>query len=450
MENLCVCGVYFFSKLIGENVAIDILLHNIKTAMGQADLIGDTLMIPSKKCINGYRYTFSNLDSQQGRCQQMGEVFKRSLTFLVATLAVVPSTGLASVGAVSKLIDVYRKFDEKVSSSSEIREYMPVILKPFSRTGDRTVAYLRARVVADETGIPLCYSPFKGSEIFAFHQLERNTASKYYRDIVYLNTPEQIQGLRDADRTQSILYLVPFAPFNRDLQRETADCSFPKYQPNWTQHQDRVKQLLQVESEKFNLPDAAYTIALHIRDGGDYDDSNTKTLHPLKLPSLNFYIGELIRVIKMKKQEGQRNFFVHIFTDAIHPENIRDQIDSQVRVGGAEIIFSYTPRDQATLQYDAGNMHQFKCMIRADSNLSGPIIAGSNTEIDIFPSGFDTRKKEVVISEVTQEKRGINRTRLSTGYSKPMEGWLPRFVNEFFYRYFGVHQVPLSKVIDRA
>ncbi len=421
-------------------------LHNVTTAFGDADLIGESLMRPVRKCVDGYHYTFSIFDPRQEICQRIGEIFKRSLIFLVATLAMVPSAALASVGALSKLVNLYGKFDEKVSSRSEISEYILPILKPFSRTGDHAAAYLRARIVADEAGMPLYYKPFKGSEIFAFDQMEMNRGPKYYRNIVYLNTPEQIHSLQHADKTQSILYLVPFAPFNRELDRENEVCSLPKYQPDWAQHQVRLRQLLQVKSKKLDLPKDAYTIALHIRDGGNYDDNNTKTLHPLKLPSLNFYSGELIRVIEMKKQQGQNNFFIHIFTDAIHPERICDQVRRQVHVKDAQVAFSFTSRDRATLQYDAGNMDQFQCMIRADSNLSGPIVAASDTELDIFPSGFDIKNSEMMISEVTHKRRGVDKTRRSTCYRKPMEGWLPNCFNRFFYRYCGVHQVPAPRV----
>lgn len=420
------------------------LLHNVTTAMGDASLIGETLVIPARKCAEGYQYAFSILDPRLRICQRIGEIFKRSLVFLAATFAVVPSVALSCIGSVSKLVDLYWKFNEKVSLSSEVSEYIPPILKPFSRTGDCAVAYLRARIVADEANMPLYYKPFKGSEIFAFDKLELNRGPKYYRNVVYLNDPEQIKNLQLADRAQSILYLVPFAPFNRELTREGETCSFPKYQPDWAQHQVRLKQLLQVESEKLDLPKDAYTIALHIRDGGDYDDNNTKTLHPLKLPSLNFYIGELIRVIEMKKQEGRNNFFIHIFTDALHPEKIRDQVRSQVHMENAQVALSFTPSDRATLRYDAGNMGQFQCMIRADSNLSGPIVEASDTELDIFPSGFDIRKNEIIITEVSRDRRGVDKTRQLTCYSKPMEGWLPNWFNRFFYRYSGVHQVPLE------
>lgn len=421
------------------------ILHNVTMAMGDVSLIGETLMTPVKKCVDGYQYTFSVLDPRLTICQRTGEVFKRSLVFLAVTVAAVPSIVLASIGSVSKLVDLYRKFDEKVSPISEVSEYIPPLLKPFSRTGDRAVAYLRARIVADEANLPLYYKPFKGSEIFAFDRLELNRGPKYYRNIVYLNNPEQVRNLQSADKTQSILYLVPFAPFNRELARESEVCLLPKYQPDWAQHPVRLRQLLQVESEKLALPRDAYTIALHIRDGGNYDDNNTKTLHPLKLPPLNFYVVELIKVIEMKKQNGQNNFFIHIFTDALDPEQIRDQVRSQVHMEDAQVVFSFSPRDRATLQYDTGNMGQFQCMIRADSNLSGPIVAVSDTEIDIFPSGFDTRNNEIIISEVTQEKRGFGKTRKLTYYSKSREGWLPNVVNCLFYRYFGVHQVPLGE-----
>lgn len=421
---------------------IDALLHNMSTAIGDTGLVGETLMVPLKKCLKSYRYTFSAMNPEQELSQRIGEIFKRSAEFLAASLAFVPSLILAGIGSISKLVDLYRNFDTKVSPQSEVSSYLPPILKPFSRTGDRVAAYLRARIVADQTGMPLHYTPFKGSEIFAFDELETNRGPKYYREVVYINTQQEVERLQSVDKLQSVLYLIPFASFNRELERESATCSLPKYQPNWTKHQLRLRQLLRVESEMLNIPENTYKIALHVRDGGDYDDANTKTLHPLKLPSLNFYTGELSRVIKMKKEAGEKVFFVHIFTDALNPKAILEKIQSQVQVDGVEIQFSYTPKEQATLEYDVGNMGRFDCMIRADSNLSGPIVSASGTPLDIFPSGFDTRNNEVVISEVTQDSFS-DRSKQAAYYSKPMEGWLPSSFNRFFYNYFAVHQVPL-------
>lgn len=429
---------------------MSVLLHNVTVAVGDTDLVGGTLMIPVRKCINGYQYALSNLDPCEGIYQKTAEVFKRSLVFLLATLAVLPSTTLASAGSVSKLIDLYRKFDEKVSNYSEVSSYIPPILEPFSRTGDLTTAYLRARITADKAGMLLYYRPFKGSEMFAFDKLERNRDPKYYRKIVYLNTSEQVQDLENADKTQSVLYRVPFAPFNRELDRESKACSYPKYQPDWTQHEFRLQELLRIKSDRLSVPRDAYAVGLHIRDGGTYDDNNTKTLHPLKLPPLNFYIHELIKVIQKKSQEGHKKFFIHIFTDAIHPEDILEQVRSEVsrelrELEGFNLNFSFTPRADVTLKYDAGNMNQFQCMIRADSNLSGPIVAASNTELDIFPSGFDIKNSEIIISEVTQKEKNGNKERQHTHYSKPMQGWLPNWFNRFFYGYFGVHRVSLEE-----
>ncbi|PIS02159.1 MAG: hypothetical protein COT85_06390 [Chlamydiae bacterium CG10_big_fil_rev_8_21_14_0_10_42_34] len=425
-------------------MSVDALLHNATTAMGDEDLMGDTLMEPIRKCVEAYGYSISAMDGKQEGCQRVFEVFKRSAAFFVATLAVAPSIGLAGMGAASKLVDLYAKFDEKVSQS-EISDYIPLILKQFSRTGDRTVTYLRARVAADEVDMPLYYKPFKGSEIFFFDQMEQNRGPKYFREVVYLNTQEQVEALKGADKTQSVLYLLPFASFYREIEKEGDACSMPKYHPDWTQHKVRLSQLLTIESEQLELPEDAYPIALHIRDGGDYDDNNTKTLHPLKLPSLNFYIGELNRVIEMKKNEGEYNFFIHIFTDAIDPESVLDQIRGQVNAEGVDLAFSFAPREEATLRFDAGNMHRFKCMIRADSNLSGPITAASETELDIFPSGFTIDEDEVVISQVYINQAGKEKVAEATGYRKPMQGWLPMWFNRFFYSYFGLRQVPLAE-----
>lgn len=421
-----------------------ILLHNVTTAMGDPDLMGDALMVPLRACAEAYQHIFSVLDPRLDMFGKIRECAERSFEFLGAAILGIPAIIFASIGAGLKLVDLYRKFDEKVSKVSRVSDYIPPILKPFSRTGDRMVAYLRARIVADETGMDVHYQPFKGSEIFAFDKLEeQNKGSRYYRQIVYLNTNEEIESLKSVDKTQSILYLVPFAPFNRKLDRESDSCSYPKYQPDWTQYKDRLKQLLHVCCQKFPEKEGnPYTIALHVRDGGDYDDNNTKTLHPLKLPPLNFYTNQLTQVLQTKQNEGQNTFLVHIFTDAVNPKDITRRIRKAIERTNVSVKFHY--KEKPTLLGDAGNMDQFQCMIRADSNLSGPIVAASETELDIFPSGFDIQGNQIIISEVTWNNKTFkNQTTYSTNYPKPMKGWLPHWFNRFFYQYFGVHQVPL-------
>ncbi len=106
------------------------------------------------------------------------------------------------------------------------------------------------------------------------------------------------------------------------------------------------------------------------------------------------------------------------------------------------VTLSYTPK--ATLTDDIANMSRFICMIRADSNLSGPIVEGSKTvEIDIFPTKFSMSPdwRTLSISEVRMVQNRNRITNTETDYPKPVvQGRLPRFFFERFYEYSGIIQ----------
>ena len=434
---------YFFLKV---NMDLNAIQHNISAAYGDNSLIGESLTLPLKYCFRGYRYTFSSSPENSHLTQRICNVFTKGLSFLTSTVGLAPSLALTAIGMGSKLAHLYGTFDQKVC------DHLPWILKIFSRTGDRTVSYLNAKILSEELAIPFCFTPFKGCEMFQFNRIEANRGPNYYRKVVHLKTREQIDALRGADKTASALYLLPFYPHERNVAAETSGSSYIPYTTDWQGHRGRVRELLHVENaELIDIPRDCYSIALHIRDGGRVDDNNTKTLHPLKLPCMSFYTEELRKVLIAKRDAGETNFFIHIFTDAENPSEISAKIIEEIRdVPGVRYRVQYAPREVVTLKNDAGNMHRFQCMIRADSNLSGPIVQGSEvTELDIFPSGFDIvpNNNQILITQVKKVQRALHpggadqpvleRVR----YSKQMEGWLPMRFNRFFHDYYGVFRV---------
>jgi hypothetical protein len=172
---------------------ISAISHNLSTAVQDPELYGDCLTVPFAKCYQAFQCTFSPLSG--GMVQKIGDVTARAFSCTVAVFAVIPSLALAGAGTIIKWGDLYRRFDQKVAKRSEIGTHIPFVIDQFSRLGDRNAAYLNTRIVADQSGLPLYFKPHKGCEMFAFDKMETNRGPRYYREVVHLKTPGDIQAL---------------------------------------------------------------------------------------------------------------------------------------------------------------------------------------------------------------------------------------------------------------
>jgi len=269
-------------KLFGKET---MTIWNLSTAVQDPDLHGEFLMVPLRQTVKAYRNAFSAWPVGLTISQKTAEIFKRIILTPVSLLSI-PVSPFALLGISVKWIDLGIRFNQLVYKGCAVGSHLPMVFEIYSRLGDRTVAYLNTKYVADELGLPVHFTPFKGCENFAFSQMENMTGPRYYKKVVHLKNAEQIESLKEADKTGSVLYLLPFFPHTRDLSKEDSKCSYIDYTIDWGNFRPKVKELLQVikPHKKFNIPKNAYTIALHIRGGGNFDDSNTKTIHPLKLP----------------------------------------------------------------------------------------------------------------------------------------------------------------------
>jgi hypothetical protein len=417
---------------------------NLITALTDPNLYGDCLLAPFKLSVQAFQHTFSRWPVTRSVDEKIVEILKKTFFLTASTIGFFPAIPIALAGMAAKWIDFGLHMDQLVHKGSAIGSHLPLILKLSSRLGDRTVAYLNTKYVAEKYDLPVYFLPFKGCENFKFSQEETFTGAQYFKKIVHLKSAEEIKNLAYVDKTESVLYQLPFFVHTRNLKEETFGCSYINYETDWASFRERVGDLLTVIKPHIliNIPENAYSIALHIRDGGDYDDDKTKTLHPLKLPPMNFYLGELKRVLMSDQLPLEGSVFIHIFTDALEPQKVYDEVQESLSgfdLHGREIKLSYC--EQASLTDDIANMSRFQCMIRADSNLSGPIVEGSKTvQMDIFPTHFkiDAEWKEISISRVRivthQDVANVE-----TDYPKKVvTGGLPRWFFQKFHDYYGV------------
>ena len=446
---------------------------NLMTAIDDPNLYGNCLTVPLRLSIQAFRRTFSVWPVDLSSSQKIVEIFKRA-AFSTLSLGIIPAFPLALIGVAVKWIDLGIRMNQLVHQGSAMGSHLPWILKQSSRLGDRTVAYLNTKYVAEKYDLPVYFVPFKGCENFRFSQEETFTGPQYFKKVIHLKSAADIEALAHIDKSESTLYLLPFFTHTRNLQEEGPGCSYIKYEIDWPSFRPRVGELLTVVKPHtlMDIPENAYSIALHIRDGGDYDDEKVKTMHPLKLPSMNFYLGELKRVLTSDQIPVGMPVFVHIFTDALHPEKVQRQVaagllelaeqgpaqvdgifsetaQEEVQVNSSEFVIqgrkvklSYQPNPKLT--DDIANMGRFKCMIRADSNLSGPLGEGSGTlEVDIFPTHckVDPNWKEISISRVRIVTHSNEITNVETDYPKKVEtGGLPIWFFRKFHEYYGVLQ----------
>ncbi len=409
-------------------------LHNLQTAVSDERLYGHSLIQP-------WRWSKAAFQNATAPCStlRVQECCLRVFAALGAMTAIV-TLPLAAVAIVCKWIDLARRMDTLVHNSSAIADTIPLILKPFSRTGDRTVSRMNAEYWGWKANLPVLHQDFFGADFFQF-STSGLKGLLYFKQIVTLKAPEDVETMIAADHAKSILYQVPFYPYSRDLSRESTSCSYPKFTTDWIEFQPRARQLLQTVGAlyQYPFPKDSYYIAIHWRDGGNFDDERTKSIHPLKLPTAEFYINELRRLLQSDAIAPDKRIHIHVFTDALNPEAVCAQVASVTNECDRDITIGF--RRKATLKDDIANMGRFSAMIRSDSNLSGPLCGVSSVmQYEAFPSAarVDDDKCMIEISEVTV-RRGREDVKLETHYQKPLRtAGMPRFVRNWFWRYFGV------------
>lgn len=270
------------------------------------------------------------------------------------------------------------------------------------RFGDNLMSYLHAKWISYEYQIPLLYRPFPFSSQLLMDQIEHNYAveSKQFFRHLFLS-PQMSKPLIEKE----VLYICPYFP-ESESERKLQPWFF--YPVNWKDPTFRtiVKHAITPLS---NLsltvpPQGVVSIALHLRQGGGYDQYKTYFFeNPLKIPPLSFYVTALREVLHLFKGYP---IYCHIFTDAADPQKLLEELQNQFLVTPL-LQFScrsdLNRHDQNVLE-DFFSLFHFDVLIRPESNYSMIPNLLSDYAVVVSPAQYKMMGDELLIHELRVEK----------------------------------------------
>lgn len=240
------------------------------------------------------------------------------------------------------------------------------------RFGDCLLSYLHAKWLAYEKNIPLIYRSFTYSNQLVLEEKEKNftTIGNEPRMRIYWGVPP------NPHIKLPLLYICPYFPedpWELENTKRTDGSDWIYFKVDWKDPKFRQAAREMVAPKKnlslIHPPKDRISIAIHLREGGDYDFSDKYTLWPVKFPPLHFYIDSLLSVIESLKG---KDLYCHVFTDALDPESWVKQIEEAVPPG-TPIVFNYRKKNNkpsANVLEDFFSLFHFDILIRPQSNFS--------------------------------------------------------------------------------
>lgn len=225
------------------------------------------------------------------------------------------------------------------------------------RFGDNLLAYLHAKWISFNHQIPVLYKPFNLSKELALHD----------REILY--NPSQGRSRRHVgqgvDPIKPFLYICPYFPEDEVEKRDyfyfDVDWKSETFRAHCLEYIAPKQQLLLTKPLENGI-----NIAIHVREGGGFDQDDMKRKFPNKLPPLRFYQEGLAEVLRLLPDKP---IYCHIFTDARVPQLIVDRLKTnlpQIKFGCRQGPNSF---DRNILE-DFFSLFHFDILIRPQSNFS--------------------------------------------------------------------------------
>ena len=275
------------------------------------------------------------------------------------------------------------------------------------RFGDNLLSYLHAKWFSYEKNLPFLYKPFPYSESLALHDLEIHFRNRKLRKKLHLSPTFKVSS-----KSWNIFSKVPFfsfcyvCPYFPEDKIEIEEGKFYSFEVDWKNpaFRNMLKKMIRPKND-LNIvkpPKNIISVALHIRDGGGFDQGAYRLEIPLKFPPLSFYIDGLKQVLETYPN---KKIYCHIFTDAINPKQILDQIQKNLPLD-APIDFNYrketNSHDQNVLE-DFFSLFEFDILIRPQSNFSVIPSLIKDYALVYSPKKFSSDLSQIYITEACIE-----------------------------------------------
>lgn len=275
--------------------------------------------------------------------------------------------------------------------------------KSGGRFGDNLLAYLHAKWLSYQYGIPLLYQPFAYSSELTLDEKEIHFGQAAH----YVLRKIAVRQGTLFDPERSLIYDCPYFPAFEEEQKEGGWVAFPL---DWQDERFRKAALEMIAPKNpLNLiypPKDAISIAIHVREGGGFDTDHTRLYDPLKLPPIQFYLDALKKALD---QLPEKKIYCRIFTDAIDTKTIAEIIEGVVPREANVVIEYRTEGNHHTKNVleDFFSLFNFDILIRPRSNFSIIPELLHDYEIVYFPAEYRRigTKIEICRIGVTDKKQ---------------------------------------------
>ncbi len=240
------------------------------------------------------------------------------------------------------------------------------------RLGDNLIAYLHAKWISYKTGLPLLanYWGFNHAEEFVLFDKELNLDYTLHpANKIEIN---QLYRTPKAENEPTTFWIPYFPESSWEWAENGGDwCRF--YEVDWKDPVFR-KQALEMIAPKNKLqlarpPKGGVSIAIHARDGGNFEYKSPQYDAPLKRPPMSYYRDALQKVVKLFPGKP---LYCFIFTDAVEPESIVDMITEGL-APDTPIIIDWrrdATDDPKNVVADFFSLFHYDVLIRPESNFS--------------------------------------------------------------------------------
>jgi hypothetical protein len=233
------------------------------------------------------------------------------------------------------------------------------------RFGDNLLSYLHAKWMAFHHGILLAYIPFKYSQDLLLSEKEIHREQFDAKHIVSMKYFSQWKH-----SWEPTLFICPY--FEEFEEMGALRRPF-QFQVDWKNKEFRQACRKMISPKNpLALIDPPYDlvgVAMHVREGGGFDDPRDTIWNPLKFPPIDFYADSLIKVWKLLIG---KKIYCHLFTDANEPKILLDRIQ-KLLPPECDVLFKCREidnRHNAHVLEDFFSLFNFDILIRPHSNFS--------------------------------------------------------------------------------